>query len=246
MKYIFFLLLCIISITGFSQDSTNVEHEQHYVYTLVGVNSKNLWRGNVYGNNTPSINGTIAMHLKNHFELGATGTSPISGSRDGFGIWMELYASQVIGRFTFTVDDYYFFNAQDSLNDYFNWSQNTTQHFIEGRVRYDAGRFNLTGSYVLYAANSSVNNLYVEAEYFLVPKVFSVSAGAVFGRSDLNFYEKGGVTHFGLTGYRDIVFSKEFYLPLRVSLIASPNYKNAAKYPAFTQNPINLVIGITF
>lgn len=246
MKKIFLLIaLLIVSFVSLSQDSTSIEHEQHYIYTLIGINTKNLWRGNVYGNNTPSINGTIAMHLKSHFELGATGTSPMNGSRDGYGIWMELYASQTVGKFTFTVDDYYFFNAQDSLNDYFNWNKNETQHFVEGRVKYDAGRFNVTGSYVLYAANTAVNNLYTEAEYFLVPKVLSLSVGAVFGRSDLNFYEKGGITHIGITGYRDIVFSKDFYIPLRVSLITSPNYKNASKYPAFTQNPINLVIGIT-
>lgn len=244
-----FYLLCNF-VASAQQDSTKQDtthhHDKHLILTTIGINSKNFWRGNVYGNNAPSINATVAMHLKNHFEIGAEGTSPISGNRDGFGIWMELYTSYTLKRFTFTIDDYYFFNAKDSLNDYFNWDRNVTQHLVEGRVKYDAGRFNATGSYVLYAANTAVNSVYLEAEYFLVPKIFSVSGGAVLGQSALNFYDKGGITHVGVTGYRDIVFSKEFTLPMRVSLMTSPNYKNASKYPAFTQNPINIIVGVTF
>lgn len=257
MKYFLIPVLVLFSISAFSQnikrkhnihhqEDTLKEHDQHLIVTSISMSSKNLWRGNVYGNNTPSISGTLAAHLKNHFELGATGTSPMGGNRDGFGIWMELYASKTIGRFTFTLDDYYFFNAQDSLNDYFNWGRSNTQHLIEGRVKYDAGRFNATASTVLYTATGAPNSLYLEAEYFLIPKLFSVNAGGIFGASALNFYDAGGVTHFGFTGYRDLVISKELTIPMHLSVVTSPNYKNASKYPGFTQNPINFVVGITF
>jgi len=255
MKNIILPLLLFLSVTTYGQthrkhllhtDSTTDEHDTHLIVTSVSISSRNLWRGNVYGNNNPSMSGTLAMHLKNHFELGATGTTPLNGSRDGFGIWMELYASHTINRFTFTVDDYYFFNAKDSLNDYFNWNRKDTQHLIETRLRYDSknGRFNETTSTVLYAATGAVNHAYFEVEYYLIPKIFSVMAGCVLGKSALNFYDKGGVTHFGFTGYRDIVVTKDFTIPLHVSLISSPNYMNASKYPAFTQNPINIVVGI--
>jgi hypothetical protein len=242
MRKLLIPVLVLLSFVAVAQDSL----KQHLILTSVSLYSKNFWRGNIYGNNAPAISGTLAMRLKNNFELGATGTSPTSGNRDGYGIWMELYASHTMGRFTVTVNDYYFFNAQDSLNDYFNWKRTNTQHIIEGRLKYNSGRFNTTASYVLYTANTAVNSLYLEAEYFLVPNLISMSAGAVFGPSSLNFYDKGGVTHFGFTGYRDIQISKELSLPLKISIMTSPNYKNASKYPAFTQNPINLIVGISF
>ncbi len=241
MKKIFTLAFILISYFATAQDSTKTTS----VVTSVSLSSKNLWRGNVYGNNAPSISGTLGFKVKN-FEVGATGTSPLSGNRDAYGIWMELYASQTVGAFTFTVDDYYFFNSADSLNDYGNWSSTDTQHLIEGRVKYDGGRFNITASYVLYAATGLTNSLYAEAEFFLVPDQLSVVAGGVFGESALNFYDDAGVTHFGFTGYRDIQITKEFALPLRVSVITSPNYKNASQYAKFTQNPINFVVGVTF
>lgn len=243
-----FLVLATMANRVFAQTNDTLKIEKHLIVTSVSMSSKNFWRGNVYGNNTPSISGTLAMHLKNHFEVGATGTSPMNGSRDGFGIWMELYASKSIKQFTITLDDYYFFNAQDSLNDYLNWSRSNTQHLVEARLKYDApnGRFSITASTVIYTATGAPNSLYLETEYYLVPKIFSVSAGGIFGPSALNFYDKGGVTHFGFTGYRDIVVSKELTIPLHVGLFTSPNYQNASKYPAFSQNPINMIVGISF
>lgn len=242
MKKILTLVFVLISLCASAQDST----KHNPVVGSVSLSSKNLWRGNVYGNNAPSISGTLGYKFKSNTELGVTGTSPFSGNRDGYGIWMELYASQTLGNFTLTVDDYYFFNAEDSLNDYGNWSHDDTQHLIEGRVKYDGGRFNVTASYVLYAAKGLDNSLYLEGEYFLLPQRLSLSVGGVFGASALNFYDAAGVTHAGVTGYGNIKFSEIFSLPMRLSIMTSPNYKNASEYPNFTQNPINFVIGVTF
>ncbi len=241
MKSLFLVTLLFGSLTAFSQDST--KHNIVSNFTLV---SKNVWRGNVYGDNTPAVSANLGIVLNNGFELGAIGTSPINGKRDGYGIWMELYASQTIGKLKITVDDYYFFNAQDSLNDYANWSRSNTQHLIETRLKYCGDRFNVTASYVVYAASSSVNNLYLEAEFYVVRDLLSVSAGGVLGESYLNFYNKGGVTHIGFTGYRIIKVTDSLSVPMFVTLMTSPNYKNASKYPAFTQNPINVVVGLTF
>ncbi len=248
MKKLLLLALLTLSISAFAQDTTKVKTDssKHTVITSFVVASKNFWRGNVYGNNAPMLSANVGLALKNGFEVGAVGTTPINGNRDGYGIWMELYASQTVGKFKFTVDDYYFFNAKDSLNDYGTWDRKNTQHLIETRVKYSGKRFSVTGSYVVYAASSSINNLYLEAEYFLIPELFSVTAGGVFGQSYLNFYDKGGVTHFGFTGYRNLVMSKHLTIPMSISLMSSPNYKNTSKYPAFTQNPINLIVSLTF
>lgn len=238
----------ILPLILFSSFALHAQQDSTYnpIFTSISIASKNFWRGNVYGDNVPMLSGTLAYRTKKNTEIGATGTSPINGNRKGYGIWMELYASQTVGKFTFTIDDYYFFNAYDSLNDYFNWGNRETQHLVEGRVKFDAGRFNIMGSYVLYAANSAVNNLYLEGEYFLIPKTFSLSAGFSAGQSALNFFDKGGLTFAGVTGYKDVKVTKKYSVPMKLALMASPNYKNAFKAPGFTQNPINLIVGFTF
>ncbi|GHM98879.1 hypothetical protein WSM22_03690 [Cytophagales bacterium WSM2-2] len=233
--------LLFLSFTISAQDST-----RNSIVTSLSIASKNFWRGNVYGDNLPTLSGTLAYRTKSNTEIGAIGTSPLTGARSGYGTWMELYASQVIGRFTFTIDDYYFFNAYDSLNDYFNWGRNETQHLVEGRVKYDAGRFNIMSSYVVYAATAAVNSLYLEGEYFLIPKLLSLSAGASIGQSALNFFDKGGVTFVGVTGYKDIRITDHYSVPMKMALLVSPNYKNAFKAPGFTQNPVNFVVGFSF
>lgn len=233
-------LLLILSINLFAQ----TDSIKNRVNTSLTLATKNLWRGNVYGNNVPMMSGTLTYKTRNNFEIGAIGTSPVSGNRLGYGIWMEVFASKTIERITFTIDDYYFFNAQDSLNDYLNWNRNNTQHFVEGRIKYGGNFFSLTGSYVLYSSKNAVNNIYLETEIYLVPGKLSVLAGGVFGRSDLNFFDKGGVAFVGLTGYKSLDISCAYNIPVWCSLIVSPNYKNASKYDGFTQNPINIIIGL--
>jgi hypothetical protein len=228
------VFLIILAYSCQAQDSTNI-------VTSVAISSKNVWRGNVYGNNKPSISTALGYKVKG-LETGIVSTAPLDGSRDGFGIWAELYASYTIKKFTFTIDDYYYFNAQDSLNDYFNWKRGETQHYVESRVRYDQGRWNATGSYVLYANAQSVNSLYLESEFYLLPKLLSLTVGYVFGRSDLAFYDKGGITHVSVTAYKQVLKR----IPSHFAVIVSPNYRNAQKYPAFTQNPINVVVGVVF
>jgi hypothetical protein len=244
-KLLLVIVLVLISAYAGAQDS--LKHNP--IVGSVSLSSKNFWRGNVYGNNAPSISGTLGYRFKNNLELGATGTSPFSGNRDGYGIWMELYASKTFEKIeglTLVVDDYYFFNAEDSLNDYGSWNHNTTQHIVEGRIKYEVNRFNVMFSYVLYAAKGLDNAPYVEAEYFLVPQRFSVSLGGVFGASALNFYDAPGITHAGVTGYGNVRLTESFSVPLRLSVFASPNYKNASKYPKFSQNLINFVVAISF
>lgn len=241
MKRLLMPLLLVFATTLYAQkDSTKTN-----IVTSVSIASKNFWRGNVYGDNAPMLSGTLGLS-SDHFELGVTGTSPLSGSRVGYGIWVELYAAAKLGNFTLTVDDYYFFNEYDSLNEYENWSSTNTQHLIEVRLKYGVDRFNVTASIVAYAAKESKNSLYLEGELFLILKQLSVTAGGVFGESYLNFFDKKGLTFAGINGYRDIQITNKFTIPLRVSVMSSPNYKNASKYNGFSQNPINVIVGITF
>jgi hypothetical protein len=237
MKHLFLILAISICTLGYSQDSTRVN-------TAFSLSSKNFWRGAVYGDNVPSIQGNVSL-ISGNFEIGACGTSPLNGSSFGYGIWMELFASYTLGRFNLTVDDYFFFNEADAENDYFNWNHDETQHLVETRLKYTVDKFNLMGSYVVYASNNSVNSLYFEGEYFFIPE-FSVLAGYVAGESYLNFYDDGGITHVGIAGNRKVVITPNFTIPVKAALYASPNYKNISDLPGLRRNPINLVVTLSF
>jgi hypothetical protein len=234
------ILICtfvLSTVILYAQDTTKVN-------TSFTISSKNFWRGAVYGDNTPSVQGTLAV-ARGNFEIGAYGTSPLNGTSVGYGIWMEVYASYNIGRFNITVDDYFFFNEFDQDNDYFNWNHNSTQHLVEGRLKYAVEKFSLTGSYVVYAAEWSKNSLYFEGEYFLIPEL-SVLAGYVAGESYLNFYDDSGITHVGIAGNRKIKVTNTFEVPVKAALYASPNYEDIAELPGLRRNPINFVLTLSF
>lgn len=237
MKLQITILALFFSVITYAQDTTKIN-------TSFTISSKNFWRGAVYGDNIPSLSGTLSVQ-HNNLEVGAYGTSPLNGSSKGYGIWMEVFASYTVGRFNLTIDDYFFFNELDEDNDYFNWNHNSTQHLVESRLKYFTDKFSLTGSYVIYAAEWSKNSLYFETEYYIIPQ-FSVLAGYVAGESYLNFYDDSGITHVGVAGNRTIEVSKTFSIPIRAALLASPNYEDIAELPGLRRNPINFVVSATF
>lgn len=252
MKRIYlFVILLLCSIGAFAQDSTKVVS----INTAFTISSKNVWRGVNYGNNTPSLQGTLALNVANVFEIGACGTTTINGDKKGYGQWMELYASYTIDRWSLVLDDYYFF-SYDSLNDYFNWSETSTQHLLEARLKYNIDKkFSIMASYNIYAMDGAAKAFYFEAEYFIRPDL-SFTFGAVTDASWLNYYDKGGITTIGVNGTRDINVTKTFKIPVKASLIFNPNYKNIATwdgsgyvnpgYDYLGRNPVNFVIALTF
>lgn len=254
MKPIFLTLLLAVSFVTFAQEKKDTV-KNWKVVTPVTISTKNVWRGVNYGNNTPSIQATLGLNYKDAFEIGACGTATLNGDRRGFGNWMELYTSYTVGRWSLTVDDYYFF-SYDSLNDYLNWDSRSTQHLVETRLKYNVdSKFNIMASYNIYAAQGAKKAFYFEMEYFL-RKDLSVLLGGVTGPSWLNYYDAAGITTVGLSGTRDVKFSKHFKLPLKVQLICNPNYKNIAKWdgsgyvdPGYNylgRNAINFVVSTSF
>jgi len=250
MKNLITILFCFVGVALYAQDTTKVAQ----VKTDITIATKNVWRGVNYGNNTPMVQGTLALNFKNAVEVGACGTATINGDRKGYGNWMELYTTYTIDRFSLTIDDYYFF-SYDSLNDYFNYSKNTTQHLVEARLKYNIEKkFSVFASYNIYANVNAQKAWYFEAEYFVRPDL-SLLFGAVTGASWLNYYDAGGITTIGVAGSRDIEVTKTFKIPVKASLIFNPNYRNIAKwdgsgyidpgYNGLGRNPVNFVISIS-
>lgn len=241
-KSLFLLVVSSFLISSvFSQgDST----KSLSLNTEVTIASRNIWRGLDYGT-SPAIQGTLALSQK-YYEVGAFATATLNGNKFGYGTWLELYATAKYKSFQLTADDYFFFNAQDSLNTYFEWNQNKTQHFIEGRLKYDSDKLDITAGYSFFKNTmDKTNGVYLEGEYSPY-KNFSLIVGGVTSSNWLSFYDGGGVTTVGVTGKREIKLSNSFALNLKCSLIFNPNYKNALKGTGVGNNPVYFVVYLTF
>ena len=207
----------------------------------MGLSSRNIWRGLDYGA-SPSLWGDLSGSYKN-FSIGAIGTTTLNGSKAQFGTWLELYACYEIKNFSFLVDDYFFFNAEDQDNDYFEYRPKYTQHLLEARVEYENDFLKALVGYVIYSnQEDNTNGVYLEATYKLNENL-SFTAGGITGDQWLSFYDAGVITTLGINGHRKISFLKH-HLNLNASLIFNPNYKNAS--PLVGNNPVYFVISADF
>ena len=237
------LSICILVFANISygQNQSVPDSSNQGFNVDLGVASRNIWRGLDYGS-SPSIWGDLYGSFKN-FSIGAMGTSTLSGSKSGYGNWMELYASYTFKNLTFVVDDYFFFNSEDSLNNYFDYTPQNTQHLVEARIEYENDYLDVMVGYVVYSNNAdNTNGVYLEATY-KPNKTLSFTAGYLTASQWLSFYDKGGLINLGINGHRNIsVFKRK--LPLTASLILNPNYQNAS--PEVGNNPVYFVLKTDF
>jgi hypothetical protein len=163
----------------------------------------------------------------------------------GFGTWIENYVMFKYKNWSLTFDDYFFFFPQDSLNNYFEYQQHLTNHLIEARLKYTHKKFNIMAGYTIFSnILNKTTGLYIEAEY-LIRKDLSILVSGLTDASWLNFYDRGGVTCIGLVGKRNIVYNN-YTIPIKMQLLANPNYKNVSNYANLGKNPIYFVITVSF
>lgn len=229
------------------QDSSKIPERSinKYSYnTELIVSSRNVWRGLNYGS-SPSAQGNLAL-THEYFDIGSYATATLNGNKSGYGNWLELYLSGKYKSFSLTVDDYFFFNADDSLNNYFDWAPDKTQHFIEGRVKYDGSSVDITAGYCFYRNTvDKTNGVYIEAEYAATERLSFVIAG-VTSSNWLSFYDGGGITTLGVSYKRDALIKGDKLLTIKPSLIFNPNYGNALVYTGVGNNPVYFVVSIIF
>jgi len=241
MNRILIFIMSLPPVIAYSQtDSTNNLN----LNTEVTIATRNVWRGLDYGS-SPSIQGTLSL-VHDYFEAGTWGTTTLNGTKEGYGTWIELFASAKYKNFVFTIDDYFFFNAADSLNNYFEWSREKTQHFIEARLKFDSDKLDLMTGYAFYKnKGDDTNGLYFEAEYSPF-RNFSFILGGVTSASWLSFYDEGGVTTIGVTGKRALRVTNTFEPLLKAALIFNPNYDGSVEAPGVGTNPVYMVVYLTF
>ena len=240
-KLIFSLCIFALVSNSFSQSEVVSDSSNFSIDVDFGAASRNIWRGLDYGA-SPSIWGDFYGSFKN-FSLGAMATTTTNGSKLQYGTWLELYAGYEFKNFSLIVDDYFFFNAVDSANNYFDYSPNNTQHLVEARLEYENDFLEAMVGYVVYSNRAdNSNGVYIEATYKASDKI-SFTAGYLTASQWLSFYEAGGITTLGVNGHRKLnVLKRE--LPLKASLIFNPNYKSAS--PLVGNNPAYFVLSTKF
>lgn len=210
-----------------TKDTSKYSFEVDYE---VGIATRNVWRGLSYGQ-APSAYADLWLGSE-YWDLGLMGTTTLNGNRAGYGTWMEIYTTfHIPGGAYITLDDYYFFNADTTVNnydDYFNWTPNGTNHILELRLGWEYKEyFEIFASYPLYKnRGDNTNGVYLEATGQPWP-FLSFTVAGLTGPSGLNFYDKGGVTTIAINGHKDLKIGKHLTIPLRASFIVNPNFKNA-------------------
>jgi len=171
--------------------------------------------------------------------------STLNGTKIGYGNTIELFVSYSISNFTITIDDYFFFEPLDSLNDYFNYGRNTP-HFIEGRIQYEQGKFTCLAGYTLHSrADDDTNGLYLEASYALNENI-SLNIGGVTAPSFLNFMDKAGITNIGIRFSKPLEISPKFTATAQAALFINPNHKHNTQIEGVGRSPVLFVASLLF
>jgi hypothetical protein len=210
--------------------------------TEIGIYNRYIWRGVNFGD-APSLQGLCSASYKN-FELGVYGANSLSGTALGYANTIEVFATYSYKQFSLTVDDYFFYEAVDSLNHYFDYGSNTL-HFLEGRIKYSGKIFDGIVGYNFYSrASNQTTGVYLELGCRLSQQ-FKVVVGGITDASFLNFNDKAGITNIGLYFKKPIKISSFFSFNTQFGVVANPNYKSIARIPGVSLNPLHFLLSVS-
>lgn len=243
-KLLLSFLAIIIFFTSNAQDTTTSKKSKFEFNSELTLASRNYWRGIGLGE-SPSIQGLISVN-RYGFELGAYGGVTTNGNRVGYGNWMENYLTYKYKNVSLTVDDYFFSSDVDSLNDFFNYGQKSTKHYVEARLKYEYKRIQFMAGYTIYSATAdTTTGLYTEV-IVDAGKGTSFFVGYLTAPSMLNFNDKAGFTNIGISHKRNLKISKEFQPMIKTTLAFNPNYNSIPQLPGIGRNAISLIFSMTF
>lgn len=202
--------------------------------------SRYIWRGINLGGSSPSIQPGMEYSIKK-LTLGAWGAYSLSNTLTSQEA--DLYVNYaVMDHISFMLTDY-FFPKEDTLNNYFNYSKDKTNHLIElavkltGSEKFPLSLLIATNVYGADAKTSDGKNQF--STYLELGCDFNVNqttCNAFLGftpnnpdksKGETGFYGTGaGVINLGLTATKEIKFSDSFTLPVNASLITNPQAQN--------------------
>lgn len=230
------------SMDCYTTDTT--KKSKFEIYSELTLASRGYWRGITFGE-SPSVQGLLSVS-RYGFELGTYGGVTTNGNRVGYGNWIENYLTYKYKNVSLTVDDYFFSSDVDSLSDFFNYTEKSTKHYVEARLKYEYKRIQLMAGYTIYSATAdTTTGLYSEV-IFDAGKGTSIFAGYLTAPSMLNFTDKEGFTNIGISYKRSIKMSNELQPVIKTTLAFNPNYNAIPQLPGLGRNAVNLMFSITF
>lgn len=195
--------------------------------------SSYVWRGFEFGT-SPAFQPWGEYSYKG-FALGAWGSYEWSGSYKE----IDLYAKCTAGDFTFSLTDLFFPGYVGLDPNFFNFKNKTTGHTAELGISFNGNDkipVSLYGGMLLYGApvdpkssdTTKVNHsMYLEANYngSIKDVNYHVFIGVSPGKS--LFYQTNGfgVCNVGMTAQKAVSVTKDFALPVKLSLSANPVQK---------------------
>jgi len=194
--------------------------------------SRYVWRGTDYGK-SPSIQPYMEAGIGD-FAIGVWGAYSTNQ-------WepqeMDIY-------FNYTFNDMvtigffdYFFPAEFSGYDYFDYANDSSGHIFEAYATFN-GLENIPVS-ALFGVNlygDSNNSLYVELGYsFSILDLFVGMGNGFYTVEDPGKPDKFGVVNVGISASKEVPVTDKYAIPISASLITNPNAK-----------AVYLVFGISF
>ncbi|HEX7411176.1 MAG TPA: TorF family putative porin [Bacteroidales bacterium] len=204
------------------------------------LKSRYIWRGLNLGGSSPSIQPGMEYNRGN-FTVGAWGAYSFSNTT--IAQEADLYLSwSIADKVSFTVTDY-FLPKEDTLNNYFNYTRDKTNHLFELSAKF-LGTEQLPLSLLIainvHGADAKKSNgdiqysTYIELGYSF--KINETGCSAFIGftpnnpdgaKGETGFYGPGaGVINLGLTATKEIKITDSFSLPVNASLITNPQTEN--------------------
>jgi hypothetical protein len=240
MNRFFYLTLLLFSgIYIFAQDSTDTDEKKMEIDFGADLVSSYIWRG-IQFSEGPNIQPGIALK-KGEFECGIWGSSNFTTNF----YEIDLFASYTLKGFTIGIVDYFLMdnNAINTKSNYFDYSKNTTNHFIELSIGYEnPGKypFRLMVSSFVYGADRDLNNnnyyaTYIEFGYILNTEKlnFDFFIGGTINDNFVYLNDKG-IIYLGFKVEKGIEINDKFSLPVYLSFVTNPVREN-----------VFLVFGIT-
>lgn len=210
----------------------------------LSIASQNWTRGVAY-TVAPAFEGDIHYRFCKGFALGAESAIALN-EVEGYGNELNTYMTITSNELSLTFKDYFHFygNGADA-NLYGDWGKNT-RHFIEASFKYKKEKYYGQVAYTLIQ-NEAIekNGVYIEAGYKL-NKNTEVSAGYITDYSALNWREKGGITHIGISNSRDLKVSDSWTTKVKAGIYVNPSYKDVSDYAGISAVPVNCLVSISF
>jgi hypothetical protein len=231
MKNIYLIILALLNMPLLiAQESTSASQPEESPFDAgVDIYSRYVWRGLLF-NDAPNIQPYMSL-TKGGFTLMAWGSYALSKNYAE----IDLSLTYSIGNFSFTINDAYNEDEPEMTNEYTEWSNDQTPHFVDAYMTYQLPVQKLplifTGSILLVGDPNAYGNpnytKYFEVAYPFTYKThdFSIFAG---GTPQQGYYsDKPDIINLGFSSTYQLKINETFSIPVTTSLIVNPGNKDA-------------------